>query len=594
MELFSGLPKEILLVDAVDIEECLVIDKRTTAGSVAQQIWEGSNSIFNHLPNFLKDIFGFDGVNGVKDILNEFIEQDIRTAIFYIPKSTTKEIRKRLNKVRSDVVYETIERYILTQSRDIDNLIVYNLDDEDETIENIFNISTLKRELDRDSKGDERLYLLGLRQRLSNDEIQFYLNNSPLREEGGLILGDSSILRHKLKKGYINLFLEEDIEIEFYNTNRFISIDSSVNEDLEDVEDGESVSIDLENQNSPFILESKKDNNLVFSTDIDLTLEEENIVDEVDNRGSVKSSFLTKVSMESFFIPKDRGLKSIHLLLIEKDGQRVLAGGQYYSGLSSCSVIAEVVVNLEQELFVVTNHSKDDLSFVNSSSEWRLLGSKSSPASQNRGSSEGIYTEILTAPTNSVNEGIVTQIHNVDSENIVIKEGEKSIFRLAKINFNDSIISFDKSGVLVHYSSLPIKEFKQKLELHRTTATMSALGTVIDCFVELKPDSREYLYGARVYEDGSSKILGNFVSSQPIVLKQTSQGLEVDASLLIARDSNFKVQISASSNKYILEDRDRKQNIKKQDIDDLLIDILYANINKPLIGFSVEMVEDRA
>lgn len=594
MEVFSNdFPEEILVVEAVDIEQCLLTDKKTTVKIVAQQIWEGSNSIFSRMPDWLKNVLDFDGVDGVRDILDNFINKDVRTVIFYIPKSTIKEIRKRLKKVRSDVIYETIESYIITQSKAIESLIVYNLNDEHENIKNIFNTATLKKEFDKDSKGEEKIYLLGLRQSLStNHEIQFYLNNTPLREEGGLILGNSPILRHKLKKGFINLFLEGEIEMEFYNTNKFTSIDPSLNEDLEDVDHGESIPIDLEDHNSPFILKSQRDNNLIFSTEIDSAFEED---DTVVPRGSAVSSILTEVNMESFFVPKNRDLKSVNFLLINKNGQKIVAGGQYHRGLIDCDIIADVVVDLEQEHFVVTNHSKEDLSFINYDNEfWKLEGEKRSEKKpQNTGYSAGIYTEILSTPSGtSLNEEIITQIRNVNRDvDEVIKGGEKHIFKLSKIDFNDSIVSFDKSGVLIQYKSLHLKEFKEELLLHRTTSKMSPTGTIIDCFVQQKPLSRgEYLHGARVYRDGSSKILGSFVSSQPIVLTHTLQGLEIDASKLIARDSNFKVQISASSNKYILEHRKKRQVVKKQDIDDLFIEVFYENIKNALIGFSVDKV----
>jgi len=590
MKIFSNdLLQEILAVEAVEIEKSLLTDKKTTINIVAQQLWEGSNSIFSHMPDWLKNALDFDGVNGIRDILDEFIHKDVRTVIFYIPKTTVREIRKRLTKVSSDTVSETIEDYIISKSEGIENLIVYNLSDEHENIKNIFNIPLLKKEFDKDSKGDEKIYLLGLKQNLSmSNEIQFYLNNTPLREEGGLILGNSPILRHQLKKGFINIFLDGDVEIEFYNTNRFTSIDSLINEDLEDVINGEAVPIDLEDQNSPFILESQRDNNLVFSTEIDLTIKEENA--SSSSSDSSLKSIVTEVRMESFFVPKTKDLERVNFLLINKNGQKVLAGGQYYAGLIDCDVIAEIVFDLKEEHFIVTNCSKENLSFVNYDDFWRLEGAISSPIKhQDSEYSAGIYTEILTAPSSlSVDEDIVTQIRDVDE---VLKEGESTVFKLPKIDFNDSSILFDNSGVLIQYTALHIKEFKQELSLHRTTSKISSTGTIIDCFIEQKPLSRgEYLYGARSYSDGSSTILGNLLSSQPIVLKHTPKGLEIDASSLIARDRRFKVQISASSNKYILEHGKKRETIKKQDIDDLLIEVFMGDRANPRISFSINMI----
>ena len=589
MEVFKDL-KGILEVESIDIDGCILADKNTTINVVAQQIWEGSNSILSRMPKVVREWFGFDGVDGIIDILDEYTEKkEIKTVIFYIPKSTLKEIRAKLTKrekANTKIIEESIENYIFDKCNNIDDLIVYNLKDENKNIKNIFNTERLRKEFDQNSRVAGQIYILGLRQSLVSDNVELYVNNTPIQEGGGLILGKSPILKHQLNRGFVNLFLDEYIEIEFYKTNKFTSTNSYINEDLEDIDDGDFVTIDLENQDSPFILKAQRDNDLIFST--------EKVEDIIDDPIAPNLLF-TEVSMESFFIPKDKNLTSVNLLLINKNGQRILAGGQYHSGLTDCDIIAEVIVDLEQELFIVTNRSKESLSFANYDNEvWRLEeGNGSHKKSQNAGYNAGIYTEILTSSTTtSLDDDIITQIGNLSSEeDEIIKEGETHIFKFTQIDFNDSVVSFDSSGVSIHYKSFLIKKFKNELALHRETSTMSATGTIIDCFVEQKPLSRgEYLHGARVYSDDSSKILGTFISSKPITLLYKSQGLEIDASLLIARDRYFKVQISASSSRYILENRKVKQIVKKQDINDLLIEVIHEKITKPIISFTVDIV----
>ncbi len=101
-------------------------------------------------------------------------------------------------------------------------------------------------------------------------------------------------------------------------------------------------------------------------------------------------SNLNRVYMESFFIPKDKGLKRVHLLLIEKDGKKIIAGGEYHKGLRACETIASLRIDLDKETIEIFNHSEIELTFTNFDNMfWRL--DDIDVSSQDN----GIYTRIL-------------------------------------------------------------------------------------------------------------------------------------------------------------------------------------------------------
>ena len=107
----------------------------------------------------------------------------------------------------------------------------------------------------------------------------------------------------------------------------------------------------------------------------------------------------------------------------------------------------------------------------------------------------------------------------------MIKKAERKIFGVKEIEFNDSNISFTKSGVSIRYSSFCIAEFKKEFALHRTAYKMSNSGTIIDCFVN-QPSKGVFEYGARIY-NGTSTILGTLISSQPIRLSHLKEGFRL-------------------------------------------------------------------
>ena len=584
MKVFEDFPKEILFLDEIDISGCVLEDNKTTIDVIIKQIWEGSRSIID----ILKKIGGLvdaDIANnqcyGVKDILIDWKKQGIETFIFYTPKATAKEIRTKLSKkVNTKTILEKIEGYIATQcKRNSPDIAIYNLDNRNSEIETIFDISALTKEFDQDSKGNEKIYFMGLKYNLNTNEVNTYLNNVPIREGSGLILGNSKILRHKLKKGYMNIEVDDGINIEFFDTNKFYSKDEDIGDDLKDIDfEEDSLTIELDNDNSPLVLKSEKEKSLIFS--IDESGEYRDDTDESNSTDNESIDRTTKVNMDSFFIPNKKGLKSINLLLLKKSGQNIIAGGQYHSGLNGCDVLADVSINLDQESITVTNRSNKELSFSNYEDDFWRLEERGHSTSY----SSGIYTEILTGTSNITNG--ITEVPSMDIETEIIKKGGKHTFKLNQIEFNNSNVSFDKSGVLIRYSSFCIAEFKKEFAIHRTAYKMSDSGTIVDCFVN-QSSKGVFEYSARVYDDGSSTILGILISSQPIHLKQIKEGLEIDATALVAR--GYTVQISASSKKYILKDRyNAKKIIKKSEMKNLEIEIILKSLKKPLIEFSLE------
>jgi hypothetical protein len=579
-------------LDEIDIGSCILSDNQTTIDVVAKQIWEGNKSlidILQRIGGFFDKEIANNQCDGIKDILIDWKENNIGTFIFYIPILTITEIQKKIKKrMRSRDVFQKIENYIITQcKKNVPEMLIYNLDDENDELTNIFKIDILREEFEKESEGNAKIYFMGLKYKLNNYKINTYLNNIPIGEKSGIVLGDSEILKHKLEKGFINIYVDNFIDIDFFNTNEFYSENKVVKKKFKKINfSDDRIDIELDKYNSPLIIESKQEKSLIFSTDGSDEIDEEEENYNRDTRNSSPIARDTRVNMDSFFIPKTKGLKSVNLLLLEKDGQNIIAGGQYHSGLTACAVLAELTINLDQENITIKNYSNGKLSFSNYEDDFWRLEEKSSPNSSNYNS--GIITEILSS-TSSINStsGLTTEFGgNITIEsNLIIKKDEEHTFDINEIEFNDSNVSFDKSGVLIRYSSFCIAKFEKEFALHRTAYRMSDSGTIIDCFVS-QPKKGVFEYGGRVYDDSSS-ILGVVISSQPIYLRQTKQGLEIDATALVAR--GYIVQISASANKYPLKDKhNAKKILKKNEMKNVEIEVINRTLKKPLIEFSLE------
>ncbi len=154
MNIFE-FPERVLFIDALDISGCILDKNREDINEVAQQIWEGSHNIFSF-------IFGNDGCDGVKDILNDWLKEDIQSIIFYIPRTTAKSIRTILNKkMRTNSIIEKIEYYLESKiKKNIPNFSVFNLNGESEDVSTIFDINFLKKSWIETQKGNLRRYIL--------------------------------------------------------------------------------------------------------------------------------------------------------------------------------------------------------------------------------------------------------------------------------------------------------------------------------------------------------------------------------------------------------------------------------------------------
>jgi hypothetical protein len=578
-------PENILFIDTLDVTNCILDDRKREIEYIAKNIWEGSKNIFSFL-------FGDDGCHGIKDILDDWLQEGIVSVIFYIPRETAKEIRDSLiKKMRTHTISEKIEHYLETQIRkNIPNFDIYNLSTTEE-LSDIFNVSKLKRDLDKDSKGEEqKIYLIGLRFAIvSPNRVGFYLNNTPIREESGLIYGNSNILTHRLKRGFMLIKADEGIEINFYDTDKFTSKDYDVGSDLEDLNfQDESLSFELYSSSKPIIIESRAGERLIFSLEQNSAYAPREIIDptEMINRD-------TKIYLNSFFIPREKRLKFIKLLLIYKNDKKIIAGGEYHHGLLECDIIGDISIDLAKEKITFVNHSSSNLRFINFEDRfWKLDESSiyKEPIdnySESGTSDNGIYTTVRFDNIN-LNDSLDTTVGEDEVTTVTqtiqtIKQEESFTFDVKEIEFNDSNISFDESGILISYSSFQIAKFEKEFNLNRTAYKMSNLGTLVDCFVE-RPKGKDFKWGSKVYTNHSD-ILGRAISSKPIILKNSNEGLFIESKL----DSRYYLlQISSKSQKYILEGTSNSILIPNSELKDLKIDVINKGYkSRPLVGFTI-------
>ena len=133
IKILEKFPKEILLMDIVDVKYCVMSRERGDIDSISRQIWEGSRSIFRGIMRwgFLSDIFDSSSCDGIKDIIHEWDRKGIETLIFYIPTPTIQEIKKKLGgKVNPRDIVDRIEGDIIANSNNaIANLYVCSLED---------------------------------------------------------------------------------------------------------------------------------------------------------------------------------------------------------------------------------------------------------------------------------------------------------------------------------------------------------------------------------------------------------------------------------------------------------------------------------
>ena len=577
-------PENILFVDTLDVTNCVLDNKKRDINYIAKNMWEGSRNIFSF-------IFGDDGCHGIKDILDDWLQEGIVSVIFYIPRETAKEIRDSLiKKMRTHSISEKIEQFIESQVRkNIPNFDIYNLNTTEE-LSDIFDVAKLKKDLDRDSKGEEqKIYLIGLRFNInSSNRVGFYLNNQPIREESGMIYGNSNILTHKLKRGFLVIKSDEGIDMDFYDTNKFTSTDYDIGSDLEDFDfQEENLSFELDKTLKVITIESKIEDKFIFSLTENSKYAPQKKIDIVDRE--------TKIYMKSFFIPRDKELKFVKLLLIYKNGEKIIVGGEYHHELRDCDIIGDISIDLAKEEITFVNHSNSNLRFINFEDTFWKLDESSIYKEPTDNYIEDINLDNQIYTTVEINNiGIEDDLKTNFSEDELdisdqttqtIRQEESFTFKVKEIEFNDCNISFDDKGVLLSYSSFLISNFEKEFSLNRTAFKISNRGTIIDCFVE-RPKGRNFKWGSKVYEKHSD-ILGRAISSKPIIFKNTNEGLFIENKL----DARYYIlEISSVSQKYILEDTNNSLLIPNNELRNLTIDIINKGYRyRPLVQFTIEV-----
>jgi len=578
-------PEHILFVDTLDVVECVLDDKKRDIDYIAKNIWEGSRNIFSFL-------FGDDGCHGIKDILDDWLQEGIVSVIFYIPRESAKEIRNSLvKKMRTHTISEKIEQYIESKVRkSIPDFDIYNLNTTEE-LSNIFDIHKLKKDLDRDSKSDiPKIYLIGLPFSINNSSsIGFYLNNKPIREGSGTIYGDSNILTHQLKRGFIVVKSDEGVDMDFYDTNTFTSTDYYVGSDLKDLDfQDENISFELDSISKPITLESKRGEKLIFSLEQNSAYEPKKIIDMVNRE--------TKIYMKSFFIPREKELKFVKLLLVNKNGKHILVGGEYHFELKDCDIIGDISIDLTKEEITFVNHSNSNIRFINfENTFWKLdetsiYKEPTDDYIDDLSFNSGIYTTVALNGVEIEDDLPTTfskdEIDVVDNQSSqIIKQEESFTFKVKEIELNDSNISFDDKGVLLRYSGFMIGKFEKEFTLNRTAFRISKRGTIVDCFVE-RPKGRDFKWGSKVYEKYSD-ILGRAISSKPIIFKNSNDGLFIENRL---NPRYYMLEISSATQKYILEDSNNSLLIPNSELGNLTIDVINKGyIYRPLVQFTIEV-----
>jgi len=577
-------PDNILFVDTLDVTGCVLDDKKRDIDYIAKNIWEGSRNIFSF-------IFGDDGCHGIKDILDDWLQEGIVSVIFYIPRESAKEIRNSLiKKMRTHSISEKIEQYIESKVRkNIPDFDIYNLNTTEE-LSDVFDIHRLKKDLDRDSKSDiPKIYLIGLPFSINNsNRVGFYLNNKPIREGSGTIYGNSNILTHQLKRGFMVIKSDEGVDMDFYDTNKFSSTDYDVGSDLEDFDfQDENLSFELDRTTKAITLESKRGEKLIFSLEQNSAYEPQKIIDMVNRE--------TKIYMKSFFIPREKELKFVKLLLVNKNGKKVLVGGEYHFELKDCDIIGDISIDLTKEEITFVNHSNSNLRFINfEDAFWKLdetsiYKEPTDDYIEDLNFDNSIYTTVELDDI-GVEDDLKTTFSedelNIDNQSSqTIKQEESFTFKVKEIEFNDSNISFDDKGVSLRYSDFMISKFEKEFTLNRTAFKISKRGTIIDCFVE-RPKGRNFKWGSKVYEKHSD-ILGRAISSKPIIFKNSNDGLFIENRL---NPRYYMLEISSATQKYILEDSNNSLLIPNSELRNLTIDVINKGyIYRPLVQFTIEV-----
>ena len=571
------LPEALFFIESIEMEGCVFKGREREITTISKQIWEGSHSIFSF-------IFGNKQCVGVKDIINEWIGLGTQSILFYVPKTTLQEIRQHLSKDKgTQFIANEIENYLVSKiHKNLPNAFVFSLNNErDKTkLSTIFDIESLKKELERtNTSNTHQLYLIGLPFKPYGKDIDFYLNDQPIAYEGGMLLGHSKIFTQRLEKGTILVTSDDGIRINFFNTNNYESNNENINYDLKSL-DFEEDTLHFElNKREATMMESKNSTQLFFSRVVNAyqeSLKEEKTPKPKQERTLINHDQIG-IELESFYVPFYEELEQLNLLLIEKNGKNILVGGEYHPSLS-IEVIAQITVDIKTPHISIKNHSKNSLVFEKYNNNlWRLNIKKE----EQKESNNNMYTNILN---NSSIETFSPTKTQSNAHNIIIKPNEIAQLETKEIEFNDSNLYRDATGVLIRYSQFEMQRFDTTIQLNRNLYQVSEEGSLLDVFVQYDASNKSFIRGAKV-QKSFNDLLSRAISSKSIELNYRQETLNIENKL----DENYYiVQVLSSSQKYILEQEHKNIDIKKSDLNHLKIDIINKSYrDRPLIRFTL-------
>ncbi len=227
------------------------------------------------------------------------------------------------------------------------------------------------------------------------------------------------------------------------------------------------------------------------------------------------------VNLKSFLVPYEDDLTEVHYHLIRVNNKPILVGASQMD--RTRQPIAKVVADISKGAFVVTNLQTKPISFVIRSDKVEYKITKTIPKPMHN------YIDTDGAELST------------ESDEIILQKGESHEF-VNKIEFNSSSIAYTQSGVAIEYIHFTIGSFNNKLEFGRRYYSHFATGNIID--------AKESLESAgRIYADGSHKILGSLLSSQPFILRL------VDESFTLLNDikPHYAVRLQTPSMNQTLE-----------------------------------------
>jgi len=391
-----------------------------------------------------------------------------------------------------------------------------------ESLESWLNIELLLSEL---NLNDNEAYILGLKGIKTDGGIDKAISvnlngeNITLKENNSMILANSELFKYSIPSqdsivtinnntsaNYIDITtdgidsvktnneaLQEDLS---YGISRFsVKLDDLDSDDV-DLTFNDSTTLFLSKtitkKQTP--VKNKKQKELISSKTKEKQLKKEQMIGtDTDNTPtilSINSKNRYLVNLKHFKTPYENGLVEIHYHLVKISNKLILIGGSKID--KQHKAVAKVVAKISSGEFQVTNLSNQPITFT--------LGDKKIEYKVRKAIPKPKLNYIDT------DEDETAQ----NTQEVSIAKGESHSFD-KKIEFPNSAIEFVDSGVAIEYINFTIGSFNNKLEFNRLYYSHFGTGNIID--------NRENLdYAGRIFEDGTKKILGSSISSQPLVL----------------------------------------------------------------------------